>query len=258
MIHPTAILHENVTLGEGVEIGPFSVIDENVVVGNFCKIESHVRIHSNTTIGDYNHIYHNAAIGTDPQHVTTDDEPTYLTIGDHNIIREYVTLSRGSQKGGSNTTIGNHNLFMAYSHIGHDCIVGSHAIISSGVLVAGHVEIEDHVVIGGATVIHQFSKIGRYAMVGGASGVNQDVVPFALVNGVPIRYGGLNLVGLKRAGLNSSDLKEIKNVHSVIFRKGLTLAAATKTIEEMPASEYVKHMLNFLNKSTRTLCRRAK
>ncbi|SMF86957.1 acyl-[acyl-carrier-protein]--UDP-N-acetylglucosamine O-acyltransferase [Paenibacillus uliginis N3/975] len=258
MIHPNAVLHESVVLGIGVEIGPFSVIDENVVIGDFCKIESHVRIHSHTTLGKHNHIYHSAAIGTDPQHITPDKVPTYLTIGDHNIIREYVTLSRGSLKGGSYTTIGDHNLIMSYAHIGHDCLVGNHTIISSGVLVAGHVEIEDYVVIGGAAVIQQFSKIGRNAMVGGSSGVNQDVVPFSLVSGTPIRYGGLNVVGLRRAGLSSEKLKEIKTIHSILLRKGLSLETATKSIEEMPPSEYVMNTLNFLNKSTRPLCRRAK
>lgn len=258
MIHSTSIIHKDAVIGKGVEIGPFCVIDENVVIGDNCKIESSVRIHSNTIIGSHNHIYHSAAIGADPQQSKQDSVPTHLIIGNHNIIREYVTLSRGSQKGGAYTTVGNHNLFMSYSHLGHDCVVGNHVIISSGVLVAGHVEIEDHVVLGGASVIHQFSKIGRYAMVGGNSGVGLDVVPFALVSGTPIRYSGLNVVGLRRAGLSAAELKEIKHLHSILFRQGLPLTEATKTLQDLPPSKYVKHTLDFLNKSTRSLCRRAK
>ncbi|TCZ77099.1 acyl-ACP--UDP-N-acetylglucosamine O-acyltransferase [Paenibacillus albiflavus] len=257
MIHPTAIIHPHAKLGQNVEVGPFSIIDEDVVIGDHCRIESHVRIHCNTTLGQNNHIYHGAVIGIEPITTIPQTEPTYLTIGDHNVIREHVTLSRGTNKGGSNTTIGNHNLIMLYVHIGHDCIIGNHTTITGSVKIAGHVEIEDHVVIGGLTPIHQYCKIGRYAMVGGGSGISQDVVPFALVSGNPLRYLGLNVVGLRRAGLSSIERKEIKRIHSILFRQGLPLQKAVETLHELPDSEFIKHTLSFIDKSTRGLCRKS-
>jgi UDP-N-acetylglucosamine acyltransferase len=257
MIHPTALVHQNAVIGDGVHIGPFSIIEDHVTIGDYCKIESHVQIGSYTTLGHHNHIYQGAVIGSDPQDLTFQGEPTYLTIGNHNIIREYVTLSKGTVKGSSVTKIGDHNFLMIYTHLGHDTLVGNHVILTNNCQIAGHVEIEDHVVIGGSSNVHQFCKIGRHAMVGGVSKVVQDVVPYALVSGNISSLHGINAVGLKRAGLLKEDIIAIKNIHHVLFREGLTLQSAIERLKQMPISEYINHTLAFLEKSTRGICRKA-
>jgi len=255
MIHPTAIVHPTAVIGENVEIGPFSIVEENVKVGNGCKIGSHVRIGSRTTLGENNHIYHGAIVGSLPLDLTYKGQETRLTIGDNNIIREYATISKGTAKGGGMTQVGDNNFIMHYVHIGHDAVIGSHITLTNNTQIAGHVEIEDHVTVGAVSGVHQFCKIGRFSMIGAGSGVFQDIVPYSLASGPRAGLYGINLVGLKRNGLTSDDIKTIKRIHSLLFREKRTLAQAIDAIHGLPQTVFREHTLAFLTKSERGIAR---
>ncbi|GAB6929187.1 acyl-ACP--UDP-N-acetylglucosamine O-acyltransferase [Paenibacillus sp. JCM 10914] len=254
-IHPLAIIHPEAIIGEAVEIGPFSIIEEHVVIGDRCKIESHVRIGSHTTLGQHNHIFQGAIIGSVPQDLSYEGQETCLFIGDHNTVREYATIAKGTVKGGGITKVGNNNLIMNYVHIAHDTVLGNHNILTNDVQLAGHVEIEDHVTIGGLSFVHQFCKIGSYAMIGARSGVYQDIVPYSLISGSRASIYGINVVGLRRNGMTNDDIKTIKLINALLFRKKLSLAQATEAIQELPPSAFKDHTLAFLQKSERGIAR---
>jgi len=257
MIHPTAIIDPKAEMGEGVEIGPYSVIEKGVIIGQGTKIGPHVIIREGTQIGKMCHIFQFASIGEAPQAFAYKVERTSLLIGDQNIIREFVTLHRGTPRGGGKTVIGNDNYFMAYSHVAHDCIIGNQVVLSNGATLAGHILIEDYAIIGGLSAIHQFCRVGTHAFIGGVSGVLLDIPPYTLAQGVRTKLYGLNLVGLKRHHFSEETLKALKKAYRIIFRSAMTLEKAMKRVEEDEIfyAPEVQHLLHFIQHSKRGINR---
>jgi UDP-N-acetylglucosamine acyltransferase len=256
-IHPTAIIADSVKLGKNISIGPYSVIDGNVSIGDDCKLLSHVTISGNTTIGKNCQIFPFASIGFAPQDLKYHGEPSKLTIGDNNVIREYVTINPGTEGGGMLTQIGNNCLFMVSSHIAHDCKIGNNVILANNATLAGHVEVGDFSIIGGLAAIHQFVRIGAHAVIGGMSGVEHDVIPYGSVMGERANLAGLNLVGLKRRGFDRDTIHALRNAYKMIFEEeeGTLSARAEKAKEVYSEVAAVIDILSFINdKSSRSLC----
>ncbi len=257
MIHPTAIIDPKAEIGEGVDVGPYSVIEKGVVIDQDTKIEPHVIIREGTHIGKRCHIFQFASIGEAPQFLGYKGEKTLLQIGDQNIIRECVTLHRGTPHGGGKTVIGNRNYFMAYSHVAHDCQIGNEVIMANAAALGGHIVIEDWAIIGGLVAVHQFVRVGAYAMIGGFSGVLLDIPPYTKAKGDRARLYGLNTIGLKRANFSEETLKALKKTYRIIFRSGLTLEKAVKGVSEDEISRIpeVQHLLHFIQHSKRGIAR---
>lgn len=254
-IHDTAVIHPGARLGKDVEVGPYAVIDENVVIGEGTKIGAHVTVNGWTSIGKNCTIYPGASIGAEPQDLKFSGEKSYVYIGDHTRIRECATVNRATGEG-EETRIGSHCLMMAYTHVAHNCVVGNNVIMSNAATLAGHVLVEDRAVIGGLTGVHQFVKIGRNAMIGGASKVVQDVVPYTIVDGHPAKVSGLNSVGISRAGVPIESRRNIKKAYKLLYRSGLSLAQAIAVIEqEVDSCPEVEHFLRFLRNADRGICR---
>ena len=257
MIHPTAIIDPKAEIGEEVEIGPFSVIEGDVFIDEGTKIGPHVVIRHGTHIGKRCQISQFASIGEAPQFSGYKGEKTLLLIGDRNIIREFVTLHRGTVKGGGKTVIGNENFIMAYSHVAHDCQIGNQVVMANGSTLAGHILIEDFAIIGGLTAIHQFCRVGAYAIIGGVSGVLMDIPPYTKAQGDRAKLFGLNTVGLKRANFSEETLRALKKAYRIIFRSGLTLEKAMKQVgeDEIAQTPEVQHFLQFIQGSKRGISR---
>jgi UDP-N-acetylglucosamine acyltransferase len=257
MIHPTAIIDPKAEIGEEVEIGPYSVIEKDVFIDEGTKIGPHVVIREGTHIGKRCQIFQFASIGEAPQAVAYRGERTSLSIGDQNIIREFVTLHRGTVKGGGKTVLGNENFIMAYSHVAHDCQIGNQVVMANGATLAGHILIEDHAIIGGLSAIHQFCRIGAHAIISGLTGVSQDVPPYMMAAGSRAKLFGLNTVGLKRAQFSEQTLRALKKAYRIIFRSSLTLEKAMKTVEEddIFLIPEVRHLLDFIQHSKRGISR---
>jgi UDP-N-acetylglucosamine acyltransferase len=254
-IHETAVIYPGARLGRDVEVGPYSVIGENVFIGDGTKIGSHVVIEGWTTIGKECQIHHGACVGNAPQDLKFKGEKTFVYIGDNTVIREFVTINRATGEG-EETRIGSNCLLMGTVHIAHNCVVGNNVVISNHAGLAGHVTVEDRAIISGLTGVHQFVKIGRNAMVGGASKVVQDVPPFVIADGRPARVCGLNSVGIARAGLSEDVRRNLKRAYRILFRSGLKLSEAITTMEqELDSSEPVDHLLRFLRNVNRGICR---
>ncbi|MEJ2679181.1 MAG: acyl-ACP--UDP-N-acetylglucosamine O-acyltransferase [Gemmatimonadota bacterium] len=249
-IHPTAVIDEDVVLGEGVVIGPYCIVGPNVTLGDETILDSHVRI-QNTVVGTGSHIHHGAVLGTDPQDLKFQGEDTRLVVGDRAVIREYATLNRGTSASGR-TIVGSDVLFMAYSHVAHDCVIGDHVILANSVNMGGHVEIQDWAIVGGLTAIHQFVRIGAHAFVGGASRVPKDVAPFVRAAGNPIEMAGLNSVGLQRRGFSAEARRELKRAYRIMFRSNLNVTEALEharaDLEILPE---VDQFLRFFEESER-------
>ncbi|MDQ6991591.1 MAG: acyl-ACP--UDP-N-acetylglucosamine O-acyltransferase [Mariprofundaceae bacterium] len=246
-IHPTAIISEHAQLGEHVDIGPFCVVDEHVSIGDGTQLKSHVVISGHTRIGKNNRIFPFASIGHEPQDLKYHGEPSEVVIGDGNTIRENVTINPGTEGGGMLTKVGNHNLLMAYTHIAHDCSVGNAVVMANCATLAGHVDIDDGAIIGGLSAIHQFLRIGRYAMVGGMSGIVKDVPPFCLTaGGYRPSLSGLNVLGLKRQGATSSQLKHLKEVYRILFQNTDSLKQRITQAKAMANDDaYAEHLIDF-------------
>lgn len=217
MIHETAQVHSAAELAGNVEVGPFAVIGEHVRIGAGTRIGAHAVIDDYTEIGCDNHIYQFASVGAEPQDLKFAGEVSWLKIGDRNRIREFTTLHRGTADGGGETIVGDDCLFMAYSHVAHDCRVGNHVILANAATLAGHVIVDDFAILGGLSAVHQFTRIGPHVMISGGSMVGQDVVPYAISQGDRARIVGLNTVGLKRRGFSEQALKNIKAAYKLIF-----------------------------------------
>jgi len=247
-IHATAVIGSGARLGEGVVIGPYTVIEEDVVIGDGTIIGPHVHIADGARIGNECRISTGAVLSTAPQDLKFNGEKTYLQIGDRTVIRECVTLNRGTKASGR-TVVGSDNLIMAYVHAGHDCIIGSHVVIANSVQFGGHCEVGDYVVVGGLAGVHQFVRIGRYSMVGGISRAALDVPPFVMAGGhSSFRYEGLNVIGLKRRGFTPEQLSVIRDVYRVIFQSGLLLNNALETVRrDFPRTPEVQEILGFFD-----------
>ena len=253
-IASTARIHPSAEIGEGCAIGEYCVIEQDVRIGAHCLLEPYVYVKRWTTMGDRNEISACTALGTDPLDKAFTGERSYLRMGNGNKIREHYTISRGT-KPETVTTIGDGNYVMTSGHIAHDCRIGNNTVICSCVLVAGYVEVEDQAFISGPLGIHQFSKIGRLAMIGGMTRVNQDAPPFFMYAGSPMEPKGLNLVGLKRAGFGLKEIQPLKTAYTLLYRSGLKLADALLRIEDEARSEATLHLVSFIRRSKRGICR---
>lgn len=250
-IHKTAIIEEGAQLGDDITIGAYTIIGKDVKIGDGTVIDSHTLIEGKTTIGKNNHIFSHASIGTIPQDLKFNGEDVELIIGDNNKIREFTLFNPGTIGGGSITKIGSNNLFMGYTHVAHDVIIGDNCIFANGVTLAGHVEIDDHAVIGGLTPVHQFCKIGAHTMVGGASAVVQDIPPYCLAEGNKAVLRGLNLNGLRRRFENREDIDAIKNAYKELFTKGRPLQEAASELLETSKNSHVIRLAEFVKNTKR-------
>ncbi|MDD3310704.1 acyl-ACP--UDP-N-acetylglucosamine O-acyltransferase [Pseudodesulfovibrio sp.] len=249
-IHSSAIIDPSAKLGENVKIGPYAVIGAECVIGDGTRLESHVVIRDFTEMGKNNHVHPHAVIGGEPQHTAYKGEKTYTRIGDNNIIRECVTIHRGTIQGAEETVIGSGCMFMAYSHIAHDCVVGDKVILANAVNLAGHVEVGRNVTISGMSAVQQFIRIGEYSFLGGASGYKLDVPPFMLAHGVRGMLFGPNLIGLKRNGFDSATCKGLKKAYKIIFRSGLTREKGLEQVEsEIQGIQQVDRLVSFIRES---------
>ena len=251
MIDQTAIISKKAKLGDNVSVGPYSVINDGVSVGSGTKIGSHCFLDGNTTIGKDCEIFTGAVVGSRPQDLKYKGEKVFLEIGDNNIIREYCTLNPGTENGGK-TIVGSGNLFMAYSHIAHDCRVGNNCVFANTATLAGHVTIEDMVVIGGLVAIHQFVRVGSLSIIGGCSKVVQDIPPYSTCDGHPAVVYGLNLVGLRRHKVSRDTIKELDSAYKILFNSGFTAKHALEELEKAQIkSTEVKYLINFVRGSQR-------
>ncbi|MEK6745721.1 MAG: acyl-ACP--UDP-N-acetylglucosamine O-acyltransferase [Pseudomonadota bacterium] len=256
-IHPTAIIADSVKLGTAVSVGPYCVIDGNVSIGDGSRLLSHVAISGNTTIGENCQIFPFASIGFAPQDLKYHGEPSELTIGNNNVIREYVTINPGTEGGGMLTQVGNNCLFMVSSHVAHDCKLGNNVILANNATLAGHVEVGDFSIIGGLAAIHQFVRIGSHAVIGGMSGVEHDVIPYGSVMGERANLAGLNLIGLKRRGFDRDTIHALRNAYKMIFEEeeGTLAARADKARTVYSEVSAVLDILSFMDdKGSRSLC----
>jgi UDP-N-acetylglucosamine acyltransferase len=255
-VHPTAVVHPGARLHETVEVGPYSVIGEKVTIGEGTRVGPHVVIDGRTTIGARNRIFPFASVGGAPQDLKYAGEDTQLIIGDGNTLRESTTLNIGTAGGGGVTRVGNNNLFMAYSHVAHDCVVGSGCVIANSVALAGHVVLEDSVILGGLSAVHQFTRLGKHAFIAGGSMVVMDVAPYCTAQGDRAELAGLNVVGLQRHGFSEEQIGRIKEAYKILFRSKLQLADAVAQLKaEMGGQSEIDYLVDFVSQSKRGLTR---
>ena len=249
-IHPLAVVSPEARLGVGVKVGAFAIVEHDVVLGDFCTVASGVVIKSGVTAGCHNEFCEHAVIGGAPQHAARPQQIGRLTIGDHNVFREYVTVHR-ALKPGASTIIGDTNFIMASAHVGHDAVLGNNIIFANSSLLGGHVTVEDRAFVSGAVAVHQFCRIGRLAMVGGHARVVQDVPPYMLIDGMSGCVVGLNIVGLKRSGHTAQDISDLKAAYRIIYRRGLPWAEVLSTLRAEFPSGPVAHVQEFLSHGSR-------
>ncbi len=259
-IHPSAIVDAGARLAEDAQIGAFTIIGADVCIGAGSTVGPHCVIQGRTTIGRDNRIFPFASLGAAPQDKKYAGEPTELTIGDRNTIREFCTFNVGTAQDAGVTRVGDDNWIMAYVHIAHDCQVGHRTILANNTTLGGHVHLGDWVIVGGLTGIHQFVKVGAHAMVGFASAVTQDVPPFMMVDGNPLAVRGFNIEGLKRRDFSAQRIGVVKQIHRLLYRSGMTLADAMVQIAALSASlpeagADVDLMMNFLANASRGIAR---
>jgi UDP-N-acetylglucosamine acyltransferase len=255
-IHKTALIDRQAEIDSDVEIGPYSVIGAGVRIGQQTRVASHVVIEGRTSVGQGNTIYQFATIGSRPQDLKYRGEASELIVGNHNTIREYVSLNPGTAGGGMVTRVGDHNLLMMHCHIAHDCLIGSHNIIANGATLGGHVMVQDYVIVGGLVGIHQFARIGSGSILGAGSMVSKDVPPFCNATGDRARLRGLNLEGLKRRGFTTTAIDALKKAYRIIFQSKLKTKDALEKVrrEVLPTAE-IDILLAFIAQSQRGICR---
>jgi UDP-N-acetylglucosamine acyltransferase len=255
-IHPTAIVDAGAELGAGVRVGPYAVVGAGVRIGDRTTVGHHASVQGPAILGCDNQVFPFASVGSPPQDFTYRGEPTRLEIGDANVFREFVTINRGTTKGGGVTRIGSGCFFMAYAHVAHDSTIGSHVIMANCAALAGHIRIDDHAILGGLVAVHQWARVGRMAMIGGVTGVALDVPPFCIASGERAKLYGLNLVGLKRHGFTEERLGHLRHAYRLLFRSGLTLKAAVEQVErECAGSAEAAEMLEFIRTTKRGITR---
>lgn len=254
-IHRTAVVASDTKLADGVNVGPYCIIGNGVKLGKNTQLISHVIV-ERTEVGKDCVVYPFTTIGLPPQDTKYKGEKTKVKIGDTNIIREYVTIHRASVRGDGVTEIGNDNFLMAYVHIAHDCKIGNSIAIANAATLAGHVMIEDFAVIGGLVAVHQFARIGTYSMVGGFSGVGQDIPPYTIASGSRAKLYGLNIIGLRRHGFEELMIRDLKRAYKILFRSKLILKEAIDKVKfEIKQSKEIKHLIEFLEQNRRGICR---
>ncbi|HEY0456874.1 MAG TPA: acyl-ACP--UDP-N-acetylglucosamine O-acyltransferase [Verrucomicrobiae bacterium] len=252
-LHPSAVVHPAARIGDGCVIGPFCVIGEHVTLGANCHLHSHVVIDGHTTLGQRNEIFSFASIGLKTQDLKWKGGLTRTIIGDHNTIRENVTINSATSDGEA-TLIGNHNHILAYCHVAHNVVLGNRIIMSNVATLAGHVMVEDNAVVGGLAAVHQFCRIGKMSIIGGCSKVVQDVPPFMMADGNPARTRTVNKIGLERNGVSAEAQIALKSAYKILFREGLTVTNALLRIEsELPKLPEIAHLLQFARASERGL-----
>jgi len=252
-IHPTAIIHPRARVPESCRIGPYCVIGADVELGEGCQLISHVTIDGPTMIGANNGIFPFAAIGMAPQDVTYKGEPTRLEIGDHNEIRECVTINRGTIKGGGLTKIGSHILIMAYTHIGHDCVIGDHSMLVNGATLGGHVIVEEWAVVGALCPVHQFVRIGAHSYIGGGTTITQDVLPFSMTSAAREAHAyRMNKVGLQRRGFSKERIAKIHHAYKILLASKLNTSQALERLKaESDRGEDIEMLIRFIEASER-------
>ena len=254
-IHSTAIVEEGAILEDGVKIGPYCIVGKDVTIKKGTVLQSHVVVEGITEIGENNTIYSFVSIGKANQDLKYKGEPTKTIIGNNNSIREFVTIHRGTDDRWE-TRIGSGNLLMAYVHIAHDVIVGDDCILANNVTLAGHVVVDSHAIIGGLTPVHQFTRIGSYCMIGGASAVNQDICPFVLAEGNKAEVRGLNSVGLRRRGFTDEQLSNLKKAYRILFRQSLQLKDALAELEvQFKEDKNIMYLVDFIKNSNSGITR---
>jgi UDP-N-acetylglucosamine acyltransferase len=252
-IDAAARVHESARLGDGVTVGPFAVVGSDVTVGDGCVIGPGAVLTGHTTLGRENHVHPHAVIGGAPQDLKHRGEPTTLEVGDRNVIREGVTMNVGTVGGGGVTRVGSDGLFMAYAHVAHDCRVGDGVILGNNTMLAGHVVVQDGVILNGGAAVHHFTTLGRFAYIGGLSRIVQDVPPFLIVEGHPVRLGGVNVIGLRRRGLSDETVEAIRAAYRRIFRSETPRVRVLEAMrEEWDALEpEVRELVEFVEATAR-------
>lgn len=252
-IHPTAIVDPGARVPQSCTVGPYSVLGAGVELGENCELISHVVIHGPTRIGNNNRIFPFAALGIEPQDISYRGEPARLEIGDDNVIREYVTINRGTGKGGGTTRIGSHILIMAYTHIGHDCQIGDHAMLVNAATLAGHVTVEEYAVVGALCPVHQFVRIGAHSYIGGGTTITQDVLPFSMTSAVrDVHAFSFNKVGLERRGFSKERIRQLHHAYKILLASKLnTSQALEKLMSEAARSADVELLIRFIEQSER-------
>lgn len=255
-IHPTALVAPQAELGEGVEIGAYAVIGPGVQVGANTRIGPHAVIQGPTRIGADNAIFQFASVGSAPQDKKYQGEPTGLEIGDRNVVRECVTLNRGTVQDAGVTRIGSDNLFMAYAHVAHDCHIGDHCVLANNATLGGHVHLGDWVIMGGLSAIHQFCKVGAHAFIANNTAVTRDVPPYVMAVGQPAAAHSVNSEGLKRRGFTAEQIRNVRNAFRVLYRSGLKLADAEAQLAALAQEQpELRAIVEFLPRSTRSIVR---
>lgn len=257
-IHPTAIIDSSAQLANDVEIGPYVIIGKQVTIGKGTSIGASTVIGDWTEIGENNQIFHQASVGAPPQDLKYRGEETWTRLGNNNQIREFATIHRGTVTGHGETVVGNNNLFMAYSHVAHDCRIGNHVVMANVATLAGHVTVEDNVILGGLVAVHQFSSIGMHAMIGGGCMVGLDILPYTIATPGKrdAKLRGLNLIGLKRRGFSDQAISNLKKAYKTLFMAGLKTEDALERIKnEISACPEVDYLLAFIARSQRGFCR---
>ncbi len=250
-IHPTALIDPKAELHEGVEVGPFAIIEADVQIGAGCKIGSHALLANGTRLGKDVQIFHGAVIGNVPQDLKFKGEPSTAEVGDRTIIREFVTLHRGTEATGK-TVIGADCFLMAYCHVAHDCVVENKVILANVVNLAGHVHVEVNASVGGVVPVHQFVRIGRHAFVAGGTRVPKDVPPFILAANAPLRFAGLNAIGLRRRGFSAETMAALKHAYKLIYASNLNTSQGIARIrEEMQIIPEIQQIIDFIEHSQR-------
>jgi len=254
-IHPTAIVDLKAELAGDVVIGPYSIVEGPVRIGEGTVVGAHCLLTGHTLIGKRNRFFTGAVVGSEPQDVKYNGEPTSLEIGDGNLIREYVTINPGTGEG-TRTKIGNDNWLMIQVHVGHNCIIGNNVKLANQVTLGGHVKIDDNANVGGCTPIHQFVRVGKYAMIGGGFRAVQDIVPYMMAGGEPLRISGLNQVGLERCRFSPETIALLKKAYRVIFRSNLTVKEAIAAFSaDFPPTPEISYLVEFLSSSERGFVR---
>lgn len=255
-IHSTAIVAAGARVHADAEVGPYAIIGPDVVIGAQTVVGAHAVIDGDTTIGQGNHIFHHASVGAPPQDLKHAGEKTKLVIGDRNQIREFATLHTGTVGGGGVTVVGDDNLFMAYSHVAHDCRVGNRCVLANAATLAGHVEVGDFVTVGGLSGVHQFSRLGSHAFLAGGTMVVMDIPPYCMAQGDRAELAGLNAVGLTRRGFSEAQVARIKDSYRIVFRSKLGLAEALERLKTDYAGEpEIELFIGFLASSKRGITR---